>query len=84
MGEAQAAEGYGYKATEPRTGYVAEPPQRSSPPEELRCGIYAHTAVNRSFLMQATEPLIIRGATDTWRAHERWDLDTLLEVCITR
>ncbi len=39
--------------------------------------VVSHEQVNRSFLLSAPRPLIIRGATDAWPARHRWDLESL-------
>jgi len=71
----KAFEGYGYKP-EPEMDYVVD----SERVDHAGCDfeVYSHEAIDRSFLLGAKRPLIIRGATDTWAAHEKWSLDQLL------
>ena len=38
---------------------------------------YSHTQINRSFLLAATRPLLIIGATNNWPATEKWTAERM-------
>ena len=41
--------------------------------------VFEHAAINRTWLLGHTQPIIIRGATTEWKAHELWGLDSMVE-----
>ena len=41
--------------------------------------VFEHAAINRTWLLRHTHPIIIRGATTEWKAHELWGLESMVE-----
>jgi hypothetical protein len=73
--EAQAKAGYAYKVNETRREYVREEPSKEHSGCELQS--FSHAQLNRSFVLGATRPFIIHGATEAWAAHEKWTLQRM-------
>jgi hypothetical protein len=86
----QKLDGYGYKP-EPTLEYSIDRERTRPQPGECQLQVYSHSVVNRSFLLAAERPLIIRGATNSWPARDKWNPtgiakfynDTVFQACPT-